>query len=88
MQEATIQCVSIDRNGKYLAAVNNMGHCHIWSLFHDSQNNILLLKPMHQIVSHPRQALRCKFSPDSSLVFKFYTNVVLCQIFFQLLIYS
>lgn len=63
--EATIQCVSIDPNGNYLAAVNNMGHCHVWSLSEDTQTGNVQLQPKHQIVAHPRQALRCKFSPDS-----------------------
>ncbi|XP_065199469.1 target of rapamycin complex subunit lst8 isoform X2 [Planococcus citri] len=67
-QEATIQCVAVDPQGLYLAAVNNMGHCHIWSLSHDSQLGGVQLKPKHKILAHTRQALRCKFSPDSSFL--------------------
>lgn len=65
-QEATIQCVAVDPNGMYLAAVNNIGHCHIWTLTHDSQTGSCVPKPKHKILAHRRQALRCKFSADSS----------------------
>lgn len=66
--EATIQCVAVDPNGKYLAAVNNQGRCHIWSLFYDFPGESLQLKPQNEILAHTRQALKCKFSPDSMLL--------------------
>ncbi|KAK7573855.1 hypothetical protein V9T40_011046 [Parthenolecanium corni] len=66
--EATIQCVAIDPSGTYLAAVNNAGRCHVWNLSTNAPNGTLELKPKHQITAHLRQALRCKFSPDSSLL--------------------
>ncbi|XP_044732840.1 target of rapamycin complex subunit lst8 [Chrysoperla carnea] len=67
--EASIQSICIDPDGQFMAAVNNKGHCYIWSLTSgDGDDEPTKLNPKHKIEAHKRYALRCKFSPDSSLL--------------------
>lgn len=66
--DASIQDISISRNGMYMAAVNNKGNCYIWSLSASSDSQLSVLQPKLKIEAHKRYALRCKFSPDSSYV--------------------
>ncbi|XP_075220001.1 target of rapamycin complex subunit LST8-like [Lycorma delicatula] len=63
--EASIQAVTIDPEGAYMAAVNNKGHCYIWSLTGGVTEEPTKLNPKHKIEAHRRYALNCKFSPDS-----------------------
>lgn len=66
--DASVQDVCISPNGKYMAAVNNKGNCYIWSLSSSDENQLSVLQPKQKIEAHKRYALRCKFSPDSSLL--------------------
>ncbi|XP_039292805.1 target of rapamycin complex subunit lst8 [Nilaparvata lugens] len=66
--EASIQSISIDPDGTHMAAVNNKGHCYIWSLTGGVAEEPTKLNPKHKIEAHRRYALRCKFSPDSRLL--------------------
>lgn len=50
-----------------MAAVNNRGHCYIWSLS-GGVNEATKLNPKQKIEAHQRYALCCKFSPDSAYV--------------------
>ncbi|XP_058810141.1 target of rapamycin complex subunit lst8 [Phymastichus coffea] len=65
--ETSIQSISINTDGTYMAAVNNKGHCFIWTL-----NGIVAdstkLNPRHKLKAHKEYALKCKFSPDSTLL--------------------
>ncbi|XP_054270856.1 target of rapamycin complex subunit lst8 [Macrosteles quadrilineatus] len=65
--EASIQSVAIDPEGSYMAAVNNKGHCYIWSLSGGMEQQTKL-NPKQKIEAHSRYALKCKFSPDSTLL--------------------
>lgn len=65
--EASIQSITIDPEGSYMAAVNNRGHCYIWSLS-GGVNEATKLNPKQKIEAHQRYALCCKFSPDSALL--------------------
>jgi len=51
-----------DAAGSYMAAVNNKGRCYIWSM---SQTR---LYPKHKIEAHNKYTLRCRFSPNSTLL--------------------
>nr|BAN20635.1 vegetatible incompatibility protein HET-E-1, putative [Riptortus pedestris] len=65
--EASIQSVSIDPEGKLMAAVNNKGNCYIWALT-SSDEVTTKLRPRHRIQAHRRYALACSLSPDSKLL--------------------
>lgn len=68
-QGASIQRVAIDAKGRHLACVNNKGNCYIYNLVNNLDNQKTTgLTPRNKIVAHKRYALRCKFSPDSSLL--------------------
>jgi G protein beta subunit-like protein len=62
-----VQHVCIDSKGNFLAAVNNKGDCYVWSLG-GSDPEQLKLNPFHRMKVHKRFALKCWFSPDSSLL--------------------
>ena len=64
--EASIQDIAMDPEGSYMAAVNNRGHCYIWSLTGGVGEEPTKLNPKHKIEAHQRYALKCKFSPDST----------------------
>ncbi|KXJ76015.1 protein LST8 homolog [Aedes albopictus] len=68
--EASIQDIAISPNGQYMAAVNNKGNCYIWSLSNsaNSETQLTQTDPKLRIEAHKKYALRCKFSPDSSLL--------------------
>lgn len=66
-QDAFIQHVSIDPEGTYMAAVTNKGHCYVWSLS-GGRDEAVQLHPKHKIAAHQRYGLKCRFSPDSTLL--------------------
>ncbi|PBC28217.1 Target of rapamycin complex subunit lst8 [Apis cerana cerana] len=66
--EASVQDVAIDQDGTYMAAVNNKGHCYIWTLTGGVGDEPTRLNPRHKLSAHKRYALRCKFSPESTLL--------------------
>ncbi|KAK0163103.1 hypothetical protein PV327_006812 [Microctonus hyperodae] len=51
-----------------MAAVNNKGHCYVWTLTGGVGEEPTKLNPRHKLTAHSRYALRCKFSPDSTLL--------------------
>ncbi|XP_037919883.1 protein LST8 homolog [Hermetia illucens] len=66
--DASVQDITISPNGMYMAAVNNKGNCYVWSLSSSSDQQLSIVEPKMKIPAHKRYALRCKFSPDSSLL--------------------
>ncbi|XP_076666937.1 MTOR associated protein, LST8 [Andrena cerasifolii] len=66
--EASVQDIAIDQDGTYMAAVNNKGNCYIWTLTGGVGEEPTRLNPRHKLSAHKRYALRCKFSPDSTLL--------------------
>lgn len=62
--------IAIDCEGTHMAAVNNKGTCYIWSLIPGKSDEPTQLNPKHKFPAHRRHILRCKFSPDSTLVCK------------------
>jgi len=65
--EASIQSLSIDPAGTFMAAINNKGNCFIWSLTSETDAPTKL-KPRSKIPAHRRYGLKCKLSPNSSLL--------------------
>jgi len=67
---AMIQCISIDPEGTLMAAVNNKGMCYVYSLARgrrvDDDPTKSILK--HKFLAHSKYALKCVFSPDSTLL--------------------
>ncbi|GBP33759.1 Target of rapamycin complex subunit lst8 [Eumeta japonica] len=61
--EASVQDIAIDPCGKLMAAVNNRGSCYVWALGREPR-----ALPRKHIRAHRKYALRCKFSPDSSML--------------------
>jgi len=66
--DASIQHIDIDKQGLYMAAVNNKGNCYIWSLAGGGQKEPTQLQPKKWFGAHKRYALCCRFSPDSSML--------------------
>lgn len=64
---ASLNSVDISTNGKYMAAINNKGSVYIWDLKSDGK---CLTKTSAKLkfVAQQRYGLKCKFSPDSSLL--------------------
>ncbi|VDO97583.1 unnamed protein product [Soboliphyme baturini] len=68
-QNASIQCLDVDPEGTMLAAVNNKGMCYLWNLISGiAANESTRLNPKIRVQVHQRYALKCKFSPDSTLL--------------------
>ena len=64
---ASIQCVAVDPLGNMMSAVTNKVNCHLWNLnCSDSKTGEVELRKTFK--AHKRYALKCKFSPDSSLL--------------------
>ena len=69
--EVAIHSVHIDTDGAYLSAVNSKGVCYVWSLSSGSgvtSSTPITLTPRTKNIAHKRYALKCMFSPDSSLL--------------------
>uniref|UniRef100_A0A6M2DSP2 Target of rapamycin complex subunit lst8 n=1 Tax=Xenopsylla cheopis TaxID=163159 RepID=A0A6M2DSP2_XENCH len=66
--EASIQDIAIDPDGTLMAAVNNKGHCFVWSLNSGNPDEPTKLTPKQHIEAHSKYALRCRFSPDSAFL--------------------
>lgn len=66
--DIAIRSVHIDSDGAYLAAVNNKGTCYVWSLSSGIGTNPITLTPRTKLNAHTRYALKCRFSPDSTLL--------------------
>lgn len=66
----SIQCVDISPNGKYMAAINNNGHCYVWDLLSGGPGQLTktVAKIQLKAADQTRYGLKCKFSPDSSLI--------------------
>lgn len=65
--DASIMSVHIDPEGVYMAAVNNKGVCYIWTL-PGGVDESAHLTPKKKLIAHKHYALKCKFSPDSTLL--------------------
>merc|ERR1712226_182477 len=66
---ASIQHVAIDPQGLHMAAVNNKGHCYVWTLASGQPKEASRLLPKNKIIAHEgKYSLCCQFSPDSQLL--------------------
>lgn len=62
----SINCVDIDPDASYLAAVNTKGTCFVWSIsLGKTLEGIMQLHPRRKLDAHTKYGLKCKFSPDS-----------------------
>ncbi|OWF51796.1 Target of rapamycin complex subunit lst8 [Mizuhopecten yessoensis] len=66
--DASIQSISIDPMGTMMAAVNNKCCCYIWTLTGGRGTDPTQLHPKTKFEAHGRYALKCLFSPDSTLL--------------------
>ncbi|KAG7226446.1 hypothetical protein INR49_013858, partial [Caranx melampygus] len=66
--EVSINSVHIDPDASYMAAVNSSGNCYVWNLAGGIGDEVTQLIPKTKIPAHNRYSLRCKFSPDSTLL--------------------
>lgn len=66
--ESSIQDVAISPNGAFMAAVNNRGSCYIWTLSGSNEHQLTKTTPKLKIEAHKKYALKCRFSPDSTLL--------------------
>lgn len=65
----TISCVDIDPDTSYLAAVNTQGTCFVWSVSqYQNPDCMMTVNPRAKLKAHSKYALKCKFSPDSTLL--------------------
>lgn len=67
--DVSIQSIDIDAEGTTMAAVDNKGNCHLFTLSPGGGEN-LNTQPSRKvkIPAHKTYALKCKFSPDSTLL--------------------
>ncbi|XP_076458828.1 target of rapamycin complex subunit lst8-like [Babylonia areolata] len=66
--DASIQSISIDPMGTMMAAVNNKGNCYIWTMTGGQLDTPTQLHPKKKFIAHNKYALKCLFSPDSTLL--------------------
>jgi len=64
---ASLNCVDISANGRYMAAINNRGSCYIWDLKTD-KDQLTKTTAKLKFIAQTRYGLKCKFSPDSTLL--------------------
>ncbi|XP_050298730.1 target of rapamycin complex subunit lst8 isoform X2 [Anthonomus grandis grandis] len=60
--------IDISPDGSQMACVNNKGRAYIWNLTAAVTDQSTILKPRHKFEAHKRAALKCKYSPDSSML--------------------
>ncbi|XP_025105800.1 target of rapamycin complex subunit lst8-like isoform X2 [Pomacea canaliculata] len=65
---AAIQSISIDPMGTMMAAVSNKGMCYIWTLTGGRRSEPTKIHPKKKFQAHNTYALKCLFSPDSTLL--------------------
>lgn len=63
---ASLTCIDISPDGKYLAAINNKGSCYIWDLYSAEKDQLTKTNARLKFAAQARYGLKCKFSPDSS----------------------
>ncbi|GAB1607764.1 target of rapamycin complex subunit lst8-like [Argonauta hians] len=66
--DASIQSICIDPMGTMMACVNNKGRCYVWSLSGSHKSECSFLHKRAEFQAHKRYALKCMFSPDSTLL--------------------
>lgn len=66
--DASIQCIAIDPDATNMAAINNKGNCYIWRISPGSEDTISQLHPRTKIPAHKKYGLKCRFSPDCTLL--------------------
>lgn len=54
--------------GTRLACVTNKGNCHVYNLTTNEGRTVVDSNSRRKIPAHKRYALKCKFSPDSSML--------------------
>ncbi|XP_072167793.1 target of rapamycin complex subunit LST8-like [Diadema setosum] len=68
-QNASIQSIAIDPEATHMAAVNNKGNCYVWRITKGQGDGALSqLHPKTKIAAHKKYTLKCKFSPDCTLL--------------------
>lgn len=65
---ASLNCIDISPDGKFLAAINNKGSCYVWDLHSGSRDQLTKTTAKLKFIAQTRYGLKCKFSPDSSLL--------------------
>ncbi|KAL1497225.1 hypothetical protein ABEB36_008221 [Hypothenemus hampei] len=65
--DVMILSIDISPDSTQMASVNNKGKAYIWSLTANVDSSTSL-KPRHKFEAHKRAALKCKYSPDSSML--------------------
>ncbi|XP_067935101.1 target of rapamycin complex subunit lst8-like [Watersipora subatra] len=64
-----IQSISVDAEGTHMAAVTDKGVCFIWHLTQGRGSGELTQPhPKEKLTAHRKYALKCLFSPDSTLL--------------------
>ncbi|XP_077979424.1 target of rapamycin complex subunit lst8-like [Glandiceps talaboti] len=66
--DSSIQHISIDPDATLLSAINNKGNCYIWTLSRTKNERLSQLHPKTKIPAHKKYGLKCKFSPDCTLL--------------------
>lgn len=64
--DISIQHLDIDPDGNHLAVVDNKGQCYIYGL--KNGNRKCSMQKRLKLATHKRYALKCKFSPDSTML--------------------
>ncbi|XP_015921190.1 target of rapamycin complex subunit lst8 [Parasteatoda tepidariorum] len=64
----SIQSIDIDAEGTYMAAVDNKGNCYIFLLSYQTESSHSQPVRFLKFSAHNTYGLKCKFSPDSTLL--------------------
>ncbi|CAG9828910.1 unnamed protein product [Diabrotica balteata] len=66
--DAMILDVEVSPDSLLMASVNNKGRCYIWSLISGMTDTPTKMIPKQKFEAHTRHTLKCKFSPDSTML--------------------
>uniref|UniRef100_A0A182KFW4 Target of rapamycin complex subunit lst8 n=1 Tax=Anopheles christyi TaxID=43041 RepID=A0A182KFW4_9DIPT len=65
--DCAVQDVTVSPNGAYMAAITSQGKCFIWTLTAQG-TGLTKMESAICLKAHRKYGLRCRFSPDSSLL--------------------
>ncbi|EEC03813.1 conserved hypothetical protein, partial [Ixodes scapularis] len=66
--DVSVQHLDVDSSGQHLAAIDNKGVCYLFTLCAGTDNQMASPERLVKFAAHKRYGLKCRFSPDGSLL--------------------
>ncbi|CAN8002950.1 unnamed protein product [Ixodes hexagonus] len=66
--DVSVQHLDVDSSGQHLAAIDNKGVCYLFTLCAGTDNQMASPERLVRFAAHKRYGLKCRFSPDGSLL--------------------